>query len=51
MRNVENFGLLSPSLCYHEPLVPELGDSLNLRYRVVVHRGRVDSELIESLGW
>ena len=51
VRNAENYGLLSPSPCYHEPLVLRLGDSLNLRYRVVVHRGRVDPELIESLDW
>ena len=48
VRNAENYALIQPSLCYHEPLELAEDDTLKLRYRVILHKGRVDPDVIEQ---
>lgn len=49
VRNRKNYALLQPSFCYYEPFQLTEGEFLSLRYRVVIHKGRVNPELIEQL--
>lgn len=47
VRNAENYALIQPCLCYHEPFEIVVGDMLELNYRIVLHKGCVDPSLIE----
>ena len=49
VRNAENYALMQPGLCYHEPYKLNQGDALELKYRIVLHRGYVDPDLIECV--
>jgi hypothetical protein len=49
VRNSENYALIQPGLCYHEPFHLPAGDTLELEYRIVFHKGYVDTELIEGV--
>ena len=51
VRNREDYCILHPSPCYHEPFRLAPGDKLDLQYRLVLHRGYVDPSLIEDAGW
>jgi len=48
VRNSENYAVMGPSLCYHEPLALAAGQAVAFRYRLVVHRGPVDPDVIEA---
>ena len=51
VRNGKNYALLHPSPSYYEPFhIPE-GESLSFRYRAVLHKGHVNPELIEQVGF
>ena len=41
VRNGLEYGLLHPSPCFDEPLELEAGESVTLRYRIVLHKGPV----------
>ncbi|MFP4055748.1 MAG: PmoA family protein [Candidatus Brocadiia bacterium] len=43
-----HFGYFGPAFLFEEPYVLEAGESLTLRYRVLVHPGRPDRELLEA---
>ena len=49
VRNGENYGLLQPSPTYYEPFDLAQGDVLELKYRVIVHKGFVNPDLIEGI--
>jgi len=49
VRNDKNYGLIHPSLTYYEPIQLAGQETLSLSYRVVIHRGWVDADLINSL--
>jgi len=51
VRNGENYALLHPSPCYYEPFHITEGESLSFRYRAVLHKGHVNPELIEQVGF
>lgn len=51
VRNMKDFSLLQPGLCYHEPLDLDAGETLDLRYRIVLHKGPVRPDLIQEAGW
>ena len=51
VRNRANYALLHPSVCYYEPLQIAEGQSLLLRYRVVLHKGFVSPDLIRDVDW
>ncbi len=53
VRNGLEYGLLHPSPCFDEPLELEAGESVTLRYRIVLHKGpvRVARALIEEAAW
>ena len=46
VRNSQNYALIQPCLCYHEPFELAVGDTLELKYRIVLHEGYVDPVLI-----
>jgi hypothetical protein len=46
VRSAENYALIQPCLCYHEPFELAVGDVLELKYRIVLHKGHVDPKLI-----
>jgi len=48
VRNTENYALIQPGPCYHEPYEIAMGDTLELNYRVVLHKGHVNVDLIEG---
>jgi hypothetical protein len=37
----------SPAPIFHEPYTLSAGDTLTLRYRLLVHRGRSDPKILE----
>jgi len=41
------FGYFSPALLFNEPYTLPAGKSLTLRYRVLIHPGRISKELLE----
>ena len=51
VRNGENYALLHPSPCYYKPFRIAEGDALSFRYRAVLHKGHVNPELIEQIGF
>lgn len=50
VRNSENYALIQPGLCYNEPFELAAGDTLELNYRVVLHKGHVSPDLIDQIG-
>ena len=46
VRNRENYGILHPSPAYYEPFQLAQGDRLEFKYRVILHKGYVDPDLI-----
>ncbi len=42
------FGYFSPALLFHEPYTLPAGRSFSLRYRVLIHPGRVEKNLLEA---
>ena len=48
VRNAENYALIQPGLCYHEPFEIAVDDVLKLEYRIILHKGYVDHDLIEA---
>ncbi len=50
-RNLKDFCLLHPSPCYHEPFEVPQGEPLTLRYRLVLHEGPVDPDIVQEAGW
>jgi hypothetical protein len=46
VRNAENYALIQPCLCYHEPFKLDANSVLELNYRIVLHKGQVDPSLI-----
>ena len=47
VRNRENYGILHPSPAYHEPFHLAQGDELEFKYRLILHKGFVNPDLIE----
>ena len=50
-RNLKDFCLLHPSPCYQEPFEVPQGEPLTLRYRLVLHEGPVDPDIVQEAGW
>ena len=48
VRNAENYALIQPCFCYHEPLQIAADDTLELNYRIVVHKGYVDPDIVQQ---
>jgi len=49
VRNAPNYGIIQPGLCYYEPYEIRAGDMLELKYRVVLHKGKVNPEFIQNI--
>lgn len=49
VRNGENYGLVHPSPAYHEPFQLAEGNRLAFKYRVVLHKGHVNPDLIAQM--
>ena len=45
----ENYCQLQPSPTYYEPLHLARRDRLEFKYRVVVHRGHVNPDLVKAI--
>ena len=50
VRNSKNYALIQPCLCYYEPYEMAVGDTLELKYRVILHRGHVNQDIIGMIG-
>ena len=48
VRNRENYGLIHPSPTYHEPFHLANTDLLRFKYRVILHKGYVNPDLINT---
>ena len=48
VRNRENYGILHPSPAYYEPFQLTQEERLEFRYRVVLHKGYVDPDIVEQ---
>ena len=49
VRNAENYALIQPGLCYHEPFKLCADALLKLNYTVLLHRDQVEPDLIERV--
>ncbi len=47
VRNGKNYGILHPSPTYYEPFHLVQGNPLEFKYRVILHKGAVNPDLIE----
>ena len=43
------FGYISPAFVMNEPFALQTGDSLNLKYRILVHDGSADAVMLQKL--
>ena len=49
VRNSKIYAVMGPSPCYYKSLGLASGNTVDFRYRIVVHRGAVDSGVIDKL--